>query len=110
LKIFPNVRLQKITNRGPFNATYLFKAFLPVLGEMNDKRGSRNQTRTISEEIGSLLSDPKTDPKAKESILATINEELQKEYPADARQRKPRTRTGKGLLRSIGGGSVTWAN
>ena len=85
------------------NATYLFKAFLPVLEEMNDKRGSKNQTRTISEEIGSLLSNPKIGPKVKESILTTINEELQKEYPAATnRQRKPRTRAGKGLLRSIG--------
>ena len=85
------------------NATYLFKAFLPVLEEMNDKRGSKNQTRTISEKIASLLSDPGTDTKARESILTTINEELQKKYPAAAnRQRKPRTRAGKGLLRSIG--------
>lgn len=85
------------------NATYLFKAFLPVLDEMNEKRGSKNPTRTISEEIGRLLSYPGTSPKAKESILATINEELQNEPPAAVDpQRKPRTRAGKGLLRSIG--------
>jgi len=85
------------------NATYLFKAFLPVLEEMNEKRGSKSPTRTISEEIGRLLSDPNTSPQAKESILAAINEELQNKPPAAVHpQRKPRTRAGKGLLRSIG--------
>ena len=85
------------------NATYLFKAFLPVLEEMNEKKESNSPTRTISEEIGSLLSAPGTSPQAKESILATINEELQKESPVAVNpQRKPRTRAGRGLLRSIG--------
>ncbi|MGV8138560.1 MAG: hypothetical protein AB2L20_25440 [Mangrovibacterium sp.] len=85
------------------NATYLFKAFLPVLDEMKEKKESKRQTCTISEEIGSLLSTPGTSPQAKESILATINEELQKESPVAVNpQRKPRTRAGKGLLRSIG--------
>jgi hypothetical protein len=85
------------------NATYLFKAFLPVLEEMNEKRVSKSPARTISEEIGNLLSDPATSPQAKESILATINKELQNESPAALNlQRKPRTRAGKGLLRSIG--------
>jgi hypothetical protein len=85
------------------NATYVFKAFLPVLEEMNEKRGSKSPTRTISEEIGRLLSDPNTSPQAKDSILATIHEELQNESPAAVNpQRKPRTRAGKGLLRSIG--------
>lgn len=70
---------------------------------MNEKRGSKSPTRTISEEIGRLLSDPGTSPQAKESILATINEELQNEPPIAVNpQRKPRTRAGKGLLKSIG--------
>jgi hypothetical protein len=70
---------------------------------MNEKRGNKSPTRTISEEIGSLLSDSATSPQAKESILATINKELQNESPAAVNpQRKPRTRAGKGLLRSIG--------
>ncbi len=85
------------------NATYLFKAFLTVLDEMNEKKESKSPTRTISEEIGRLLNDPGTSPEAKESILATINEELQKEPPVAINpRRKPRTRAGKGLLRSIG--------
>ncbi|MGV8137074.1 MAG: hypothetical protein AB2L20_17820 [Mangrovibacterium sp.] len=85
------------------NATYLFNAFLPVLDEMNEKRGSKSPTRTISEEISRLLSDPGTSPQAKESILVTINEELQNEPRVAVNpQRKPRTRAGKGLLRSIG--------
>lgn len=85
------------------NATYLFKAFLPVLEEMNEKKQSKRPTRTISEEIGRLLSDPSTSLQAKESILATINEELQNKPPVAVNpQRKPRTRAGKGLLRSIG--------
>jgi len=60
------------------NATYLFKAILPVLEKMNEKRGSKSQTRTICEEIARLFNDLKTGVKAKESILATINEELQR--------------------------------
>jgi len=91
-------------DRWALNATYLFKAFLPVLEEMNEKKESKSPTQTISEEIGRLLSDPGTrSPEAKESILATINEELQNEPPVAVNpQRKPRTRAGKGLLRSIG--------
>ncbi len=88
------------------NATYLFKALLPVLFEKDeaDKTGAEeNQVQTLSEGIGRLLSGAAVRQETKESILLRLDEELQKGYATvSSPARKSCTRAGKGLLRSIG--------
>jgi hypothetical protein len=85
------------------NATYLFKALLPVLEKTGEKEAGESQVQTLSEGIGNWLNSKSIRQNAKESILFTLDEELQKGYlSVSSPSRKPNTRAGKGLLRSIG--------
>jgi len=88
------------------NATYLFKALLPVLfgkDESIEKGAGETRVQTLSEGIGSLLESLSYSQKSKESILFTLDEELQKGYASvSSPARKSRTRATKGLLRFIG--------
>ena len=52
------------------NATYLFKAFLKVLEEMEESRESgENEPKTLSEEIGSFINQPGFSETDKNKIL-----------------------------------------
>ncbi len=84
------------------NATYLFKAFLKVLEEMEESRESgENEPKTLSEEIGSFINQPGFSETDKNKILQEVNFQIESDY-SPVRNRKAKTRGSKGFLRSIG--------
>jgi len=65
------------------NATYLFKALLPVLvekEETGEKGAGESRVQRLSEGIGNLLDSKSVRQNAKESILLALDEEQQKGY------------------------------
>jgi len=78
------------------NATYLFKALLPVLNEMEEER----KMKTISEEFSSIVSKLDKEEEKKE-VLSEIEKQIKDDFKTPS-HKKSKTRGGKRLLRSIG--------
>jgi hypothetical protein len=84
------------------NATFLFKAFLKVMEEMEESRESgKNETKTLAEEIGLFINQPDFSETDKNKILQEVNSQIESDY-SSARNRKAKTRGSKGFLRTIG--------
>lgn len=81
------------------NATFLFKSFLKVMEE--SRESGKNETKTLSEEIGSFINRPDFSETDKNKILQEVNSQIESDY-SSARNRKAKTRGSKGFLRTIG--------